>query len=272
MRMSTAAVMVVGLVIACGGSLSQPAPPSSHAKMWPGPKNTGVPVGAMLTPSGSITVTTPGTVIDARDVIGTIEVKANNVTIKRSRVRGADYWLIKVHDGVAGVLIEDVEVDGGNAPGLVNAGIGWTGFTARRVNVHGTTDGIRMSGNVVVEDSWIHDLSRDPTSGGHQQCVSSFGGGNITIRHNYMVWPHEATAVIFLKTDQAPIDGVLIDNNLLDGGGWTVYSVNGGYGTPTNVVFSNNRFGQTYVYGIHALDGAAKWTNNVWDGTGARIP
>src|SRR4029079_4677185 len=37
-------------------------------------------------PSGNINVTTAGTVIDGKDVTGTISVNANNVTIRNSRV------------------------------------------------------------------------------------------------------------------------------------------------------------------------------------------
>ena len=50
---------------------------------------TGVPVGTALTVhQGDITVTQAGTVIDRLDVHGSIIVKANNVTIKRSFIRG----------------------------------------------------------------------------------------------------------------------------------------------------------------------------------------
>lgn len=47
---------------------------------------TGVPAGTTLTPSGSLTITTNGTVINGLDVTGTITVKANNVTIKNTKV------------------------------------------------------------------------------------------------------------------------------------------------------------------------------------------
>ena len=48
--------------------------------------NVGVPAGKALRPSGSISVTTDGTVIDGRDVAGTIRVNARNVTIRNTRV------------------------------------------------------------------------------------------------------------------------------------------------------------------------------------------
>ena len=52
----------------------------------PASGNVGVPAGKALRPSGSISVTTDGTVIDGRDVAGTIRVNARNVTIRNTRV------------------------------------------------------------------------------------------------------------------------------------------------------------------------------------------
>src|SRR6185312_7570768 len=53
---------------------------------YPTPSTTGVPSGTTLTASGPITVTTPGTVIDGKDVTGGIDVQADDVTIRNSRV------------------------------------------------------------------------------------------------------------------------------------------------------------------------------------------
>ena len=47
--------------------------------------NVGVPAGTTLTPSGSITVSTPGNVISGLNVTGEIDVNANNVTIRNTR-------------------------------------------------------------------------------------------------------------------------------------------------------------------------------------------
>ncbi|SDL83304.1 hypothetical protein, partial [Tessaracoccus oleiagri] len=66
---------------------SSPAPTQTAAPTgFPNATNTGVPAGTVLRRSGSIVVTTPGTVIDGLDVDGSIDVQANNVTIRNSRV------------------------------------------------------------------------------------------------------------------------------------------------------------------------------------------
>lgn len=56
----------------------------------PASGNVGVPAGTTLTPSGSITVKTAGTVIDAMDVTGQITIQASNVTVQDTRVSVTD--------------------------------------------------------------------------------------------------------------------------------------------------------------------------------------
>ena len=55
----------------------------------PGSTNTGVPVGtALKVYNGDLNVTKDGTVIEALDIRGSVYVHANNVTIKKSLIRG----------------------------------------------------------------------------------------------------------------------------------------------------------------------------------------
>jgi hypothetical protein len=247
---------------------------SPHLCGFPDATNTGVPSGTVLTPSGSITVTTAGTTIDALDVSGSISVQANNVTIKRTRVRSSATWPINVVDGVTGVLIQDVEVDGLNGPD--GAAVGWTGFTCRRCNLHGSVDGVRIGAGpgstVDIEDSYIHDLSTNSLSAGHQQDVSTFGTSSGLVHHSTLLWPNKATACVMIKSDQGSISNVTIDGNLMDGGGYTFYALDGGvgHGAPTGIRLTNNRFGRDYIYGLADYLTAVTVTGNVWDDT--RVP
>jgi chitodextrinase len=240
--------------------------PNPHLCNFPDTTNTGVPAGTKLTDSSSITVSTAGTVIDALNVTGTIDVTANNVTIKRTKVSSNAAWPIQVHNGVTGTLIEDSEIDGIGSTGSV--GIGYTGFTALRVNIHGAEDGIRLADNVTVQDSWIHNLT---TSGGaHSDCFQSTGGSNGIIKHNTCV--DADNSAVILKSDQGPISNMAISKNLFNGGNYTVYSLNGGNGVPNNISFTNNQFGRSYTYGISDLEGNPTWSDNTWDDNGQSIP
>lgn len=260
------ALASVLIVAACGPSAATPAGPA-----WPGPDNTGVPRGTRLAASGAITITKPGTVVDARDVAGSIEVMpgADHVTIKRTRVRSGDRWPIQVHDGVIGTLLEDVEVDGLDTPGQ-QAAIGYFGLTARRVNLHHTTEGVRLGTGVTVVDSWVHDVC-SACGDGHAQAIGHFGGEHNRVLHNRLSNPHQATAVVFIQGEQAPVRDDVVEGNLLDGGGYTVYSVSGRSGVPVDVTFRDNGFSRTYIYGVRSLEGRPVWSGNFWSDTRQRI-
>ena len=120
------------------------APPASSGG-FPNASNTGVPAGVSLKPSGSITVTQNGAVLDGLDVSGSIRVQANNVTIKRTRIRNSGGQAITVSPSTSGTLIEDVEIDGrGNSDG--SSAIGDSNYTVRRVNIHHFGEGHAPTG------------------------------------------------------------------------------------------------------------------------------
>jgi hypothetical protein len=95
-----------------GGYVQFKAPAGGIAK--PIATNTGwQPTGVTLTPMvGNITITTDGTVIDSKDISGYIHIQANNVTIKRSRLKTTDYTPIGVASGYTNITITDNEIDG----------------------------------------------------------------------------------------------------------------------------------------------------------------
>ncbi|MGK9145997.1 hypothetical protein KXS11_00005, partial [Plantibacter flavus] len=137
-----------------GGSTPAPAKPSATT--------TGVPAGTSLTRfDGDITVTEAGTVIDGLDIHGFVNVKAPNVTIKNSIVRGGKAkgfatGLITNY-GFDNLVIDHVDVVA-EFPSVYFDGIkGWD-FTARNVHVVGNVDSIKIHGdNVLVEKSLLEN-------------------------------------------------------------------------------------------------------------------
>jgi hypothetical protein len=257
-------------------------PPPAPAA-WPGPTNTGVPAGTVLTTvNGGMVVNTPGTIVSDKDIVGCVTINASNVTLKRVRVRGCSAEpVVNVGYGKTGILVEDSEIDGGNTNSL-GSGIGYEGYTLRRSNVHRVSKGAHMTNNVVVEDNWIHDLYEGPDS--HNDNVVSNGGSNFVVRHNTFQNNHTQTATVALYGDFAPISNVLVENNLLVGGGFTVY---GGSvaGKPysagaNNIRFVNNTFSRQYwpkggYWGhVSAFDPSKPgnaWSGNVWAETGQPV-
>src|SRR4051812_14965945 len=73
----------------------------------PTASNTGyIPTGVTLTTGASMTISTDGTVVDGQDIQGNIIIQANNVTIKRSRIRSSFYYPIWIKSG-SNFRIED---------------------------------------------------------------------------------------------------------------------------------------------------------------------
>ena len=271
-------------VQASGGSFTQfnaaptpppPPPPPQGTRTCPAypampdASCTGVPAGTTLTPSGSITTTQDGQVIDSKDVNGWINVQHNNVTIKRTRVRNQGQ-AITMSNSKTNLIIEDCELDGTGTPNGASA-VGDSNFTIRRCIVHHYGEGPRSSGNVVVEDNWFHDFVSYIHQDAHQDVVQVTGGSNITFRHNVMdMNVNGANAAIMIGTSSG--SNILIENNWFAGGGWTVY---GGWPAYTNVRILNNRFSTKYYpncgfYGPIVYADGHTVTGNVWaDGSRA---
>jgi hypothetical protein len=225
-----------------------PTPPTGGGQvpvLPPGPLTTGVPEGTVLTPSGTITITTPGAVVSDLDIDGCVFVLADDVTIRNSRIRCAAPKydrIIDVGKGKKNLVVEDVEIDG---LGTADVGIGWGNYTLRRVEIQGTCDGARVGNDVLIEDSWIHDLVRQGTL--HCDAVQSTEGANITVRRSSLDPTNTASgdfnnAAVMLGTETGTrrLDGALFEDNWLGGGN---YSVNvRGDAVLTAVTFRGNRY------------------------------
>ena len=142
----------------------------------------------------------------------------------------------------------------------MTAAISFDGYTARRVHVRGTTDGLKANANVTIEDCYIHGLA--VSSGSHNDGIQSTGGSNVTIRHNTIDTNTAGVAIQFGSSDT----GWLVTNNLIRATGW---AFNGGGGTANNV-FTNNRFAPVAGwYGPASLGGSGNtWSGNIYDDTG----
>jgi len=209
---------------------------------WPGPGNTGwQPTGVTLTLGGSMTITTPGTVIDSRDISGNIYISANNVTIKRSRVRGSAFALIQVKDGISGARIEDCELDGRGTAGGTNS-MGVIGpATVLRSNIYGVENGFTPLSGSSLQDSYIHDLGA-PGSPHYDNIQIDGGTSNISIIHNTLHNAYQQTSAIMVDDYFGSTANIAITNNLMAGGGFIVYAYAANGNTTTNVTHTNNKF------------------------------
>jgi hypothetical protein len=231
-----------------------------------------VPAGTSLTPyTGPLTITKDGTVIDSKDVAGALDIRAKNVVIRNS----------KIHDdmsAVAGINVTDGATATITDSEIYNfqVGIVYTGFTATRVNMHDITfDGLKMSSNATLRDSWIHNPK--PQADAHWDGVQVQNGVTDTLIEHNNIDPSGAdtNSALFLCPDLGPTtDGPLVvKDNWLNGGNYTVYILDGANGTYyiRDIEFTGNRFGRDNSFGPTYVNVPVNWSGNVWDDTGATL-
>ncbi len=247
---------------------------------------TGVPPGVTLhTCSGNITAS--GT-YDSCQFNGDITVRASNVIITRSLIKGS----VEAFSGFAGqqsgLVISDSTIDCGcqsNGSNGTPSAIQESNYTLTRVNLFNSGHGAAVKSNVVIEDSWIHGLGGNTED--HKDGIFSGDGNGVTVRHNTIECNDGpvagCTSAIGLLTDFADIYNYNIVNNLLNTNGSYCFYGSGGpqkHFVSHDITFSGNHFGRKYYnncgfYGpVTYFDTSQphmKWENNVWDDTGAVV-
>jgi hypothetical protein len=259
---------------------------STTPSRWPGAATTGVPSGTRLeVRTGTIKITKDGSVVEGLELHGDIVVLAKNVTIRNCRVIGAGDWAIlqRMEAGSGGLTVEDTEISGGGGRPLEFGILNYAGMlTVRRVDVHAMMSAVQTPQGLV-EESYFHDPKDFP--GAHVTLVASGSGPrpgmSLTIRHNAILNPGGQTAAVALYQDFGLNHDVLVQGNLLAGGGYTIYGGAGKYGTPHHIRFIGNVFSRRYfpkggAFGWGTTwDGSGPgnmWAGNVWEDTGKPVP
>jgi hypothetical protein len=183
--------MLLGAVVFAG--IGTPATPSNGRidqfifhlpSSFPDATNTGVPAGTSLTAySGPNPITTNNTIIDGKTFTICPEIRAQNVTIKNSRISVTDgdnacsgAYAVSLYDGDAtfnnwSLTIQDSEIDcGGDPPnGYDNStALGSAFITARRLKIHGCENGGDIDQSFDIQDSYLYDF---------RQCTPADGCG-----------------------------------------------------------------------------------------------
>ena len=215
-----------------------PAPSATSA--FPGPGNTGVPPGTVLQPSGGITTTRDGQVIEAMDVNGSIQVQHDNVVIRRTRVRNPGGEAIRQEPGRRGLVIEDCELDGtGNTNGA--AAVAFAGFTMRRCDVHHFGEGVSANGDTLIEDNYFHDFTDLIASGAHQDGIQMEWGSNQVVRHN-TIFMNVVGGNSAIWVSAQPHSNIRIEQNLVAGANFPI----GGPNNNPDVHVLDNRISTRY--------------------------
>ncbi|WP_206185023.1 hypothetical protein [Thermoactinospora rubra] len=250
---------------------------------FPNAGTTGPSQGTKLTKSGPLKITKDGTVIENLEVHGDIDIYADDVVIRNTRVIGTGgNWAVLQRKGHSGLRIEDSEIsgDGRNRTqvGVLNQG---GMLTVLRSDIHTITDGI-YTDQGVIEDNYLHD----PVyfDGDHTDMITTSGGppkgAKLVIRHNTVINTLDQTGAIALFQDFSVVHDVLVEGNYLAGGGYSLYGGAGKLGKSSNIKIVGNVFSRAVwpkggYYGPVAyfdMDGPGNvWSGNVWEETGTSV-
>jgi hypothetical protein len=201
---------------------------------------------------GDLTITTPGTVIDGLDIRGFVRVKAANVVIRNSIIRGpatpltAPMSLVQSDAGPGtNLLIQDSEIYA-QAPSRFVDGIVGMGFTLRRVDIHTVIDQVKIIGdNVTVDASYLHGNLFYPADGtnieSHDDNVQVAIGANITVVNSTLI--DSTNAAVMITQDRGSVTGFTFRGNSADNGACTINVAEKTYGPPPGLSITNSVFG-----------------------------
>lgn len=267
---------------------------------YPDASNTGVPAGTLLTRVPGQATSGPGwhwdtrgwlvvdganTVLSGIECACTVDVSADGVTVKNSKisVTGETFGIAIRHAN--NVTLVNNDIPGSQTPAsrlLVNVKDIYgdaQNLQVLRNDISGSSTGVQMDQGLI-QDNYIHALTMK--SGDHINGTTSNGGSKqLTIQHNTVFNSYGQTDAISLFEDFGVQANRLINNNLVAGGGYTIYGgQNAGGPNTSNIKITNNRFSKAYFpnsgsYGpIAAFDLSDQgnvWSGNVWDDSGATL-
>ncbi|HSX30005.1 MAG TPA: hypothetical protein VLE73_05605 [Candidatus Saccharimonadales bacterium] len=283
----------------CSSGTHVPGGSDGAGGCWPGPNNTGVPSGTVLSAyTGSCTITTSNLTIDAKTINcpGDLLVHASNVTITRSKITGHVVVDTDVSQGYS-LSMTDVEIHAdGDLPVVYNGNV-----NILRANISGGHNGLECqehSSHCSLRDSWIHDQWQAPSGDTHLGGVAHFGeqvactgtgtngmtGVCFDIEHSSVVCDAAVNASgggctgdINLIAHYGPIPGAFIYKNLLGANIGASYCTYGGQAPEngaTRIVYQDNIFQRgtnskcgTYgpVTGFKFTNSGNVWTNNKYN-------
>jgi len=215
-----------------------------------------------------MTISRSGTLISGVLVNGCLVVRAENVTIRNSRiVCGKNRPVVALLGSSSGTVISDVELDG---TGHATIGLEAKNCVAERLNVHDSGDGVHLGTDSLLEDSYVHDLAQQPEL--HHDDLQTQKGStasNIQILHNTLLAysaGREDNSVYHLGSGS--ISDILMTDNYLDGGHFSIQVDNGP--NQDDIVITGNQFGRDYDDGILDMGRghAVTFRGNTWQDNG----
>jgi hypothetical protein len=307
------ALIVIGGTAALAGHLAltsshQAPPPRSaqvpadcitvpHACGFPDATDTGVPSGTALrsvpgqvssgpgwyfdAKRGYVAVTATGTVLRGLELHCDLVIEASDVTVQDVQIVAGGYFGISLRH-TTGVTIEYSTISGQNlTSGRINLAIDdvygdSTGTVIKNDNISRFRTGVQISTGLIA-DNYIHDpgyIRGDHTNGiyvaGTTKPLVIYGN---TIFNNL-----SQTDDINLDASDPGQDvaNKIVVDNMLVGGGYSIYGGSAKNGRTSNIIIENNEFGELYYprggkYGpvayFNSTGQGNVWSGNAWSRT-----
>jgi hypothetical protein len=253
--------------------------------------------GARLAPSGALTTTTHGQVIEnlhvsaPADISAAIIVRHNDVTIRNVHVTAPGSTSgIRIESGLSGTLIEHVTIDGRKAQYGVNrddanwgnVGVkGYSPFTLRRADIYDVRQGVQAwsgaVGSTIIENyirrTWMN--APGVSTAGISYRGSTRNTNLTTISRNKVT--NSGMSGVSMYAESGPIRNVQVFDNLIVGTRseqmQTGYGIRGGYvhshrDSNHDIRIEGNRFDGSFQWGtngaVNTNQPGNTFTNNRW--------
>jgi hypothetical protein len=297
-RALAALLSVLGFAAGPASPPGAPCYPRPSACGYPDATNTGVPPGATLTDSGSVTLSA-GQTLSNKNLTGSVRVAGPGVTIRDSKIHtnfgGEGTTAIEPQNGATNFTLEDSEVYGnGSKANAPQSGV-WNhhdnpGARMIRSYVHGSPD--NWEGRVdLVRDSYL--IVDAEFNDAHSENIYVCGT-TANVDHSTLYNASGETALVYGDGICGRGNAVSITDSLLAGGGYMLEPNAKGATAP--VTITGNRLGRCLSpehqdsgggyacaggadsngywprgghYGVATdLGRRAAWSGNVWDDNG----
>jgi hypothetical protein len=220
-----------------GPTATPTQPPPANGCVKPDATNTGA-TGTLATYSGPTVLSTPGQTLQNVRVNGTLEVRADNVTISNVAATG----------GVFVNRARNTTVSHLTGPGVATSS--GSGLTVEYSNLGGVDDGDTLTvtsdagtyiTSATIRRNWIHDPQ--PAGADHYDGIQVRGASNVVVdctNFDLGTYRTQYNAAIYFEYANGGYSNVVVTNNWLLGG---AFSTMWGRANDNNTVLSGNRFG-----------------------------
>lgn len=187
------------------------------------------PLGELAPWTGSEEFRTDGQVVENVEIHTEygLYVPADHVTFRNVRIvytgeLDGTFTMVNLNYN-EGTVFENCELDGRSR---VARAITGSGVSVRNCNIHHVGNAIETDTPLLAEHNYIHDIfSPDGTDWHADGIQTPESAGNVVVRHNTIeLTGPETGAVNIMGTLANPAEHVVIEHNLMAGGGYTVYA------------------------------------------------